>query len=35
VFPSHHGGFIGGDSAYPGKPEEFARTLRDVVDDKS
>ena len=35
VFPSHHGGFIGGDSSYAGKPEAFARTLRDVLDDRS
>ena len=33
VFPSHHGGFLGGESGYPGQPEAFARTLRDVLDD--
>jgi pimeloyl-ACP methyl ester carboxylesterase len=32
VFPSHHGGFAGPDSGYPGKPEEFARKLREVLD---
>ena len=32
VFPSHHGGFNGGESGYPGQPEAFARTLRDVLD---
>ena len=32
VFPSHHGGFMGGESGYPGKPEAFARKLRDVLD---
>jgi len=32
VFPSHHGGFVGGDSGYAGKPEEFARRLREVLD---
>ncbi len=32
VFPSHHGGFVGGDSGYAGKPEAFARTLREVLD---
>ncbi|SRR5579884_1065125 len=32
IFPSHHGGFMGGDSPYAGKPEEFARTLREVLD---
>ena len=33
VFPSHHGGFLGPESGYPGKPEAFARKLRDVLDD--
>jgi pimeloyl-ACP methyl ester carboxylesterase len=32
VFPSHHGGFIGGESAYAGKPEAFALRLREVLD---
>jgi pimeloyl-ACP methyl ester carboxylesterase len=32
VFPSHHGGFVGGDSGYSGKPEEFARKLREVLE---
>jgi hypothetical protein len=32
VFPSHHGGFVGGDSGYAGKPEAFARTLREILD---
>lgn len=31
VFPSHHGGFLGGDYAYAGKPEEFADKLREVL----
>jgi hypothetical protein len=31
VFPSHHGGFIGGDSPYAGQPEAFARKLREVL----
>lgn len=31
VFPSHHGGFVGGDSGYAGHPEAFARKLRDVL----
>jgi len=35
VFPSHHGGFLGGDSRYPGQPEAFARKLRDVLDNDS
>jgi pimeloyl-ACP methyl ester carboxylesterase len=33
VFPSHHGGFLGGESGYAGQPEAFARTLREVLDD--
>src|SRR5947208_4836985 len=32
VFPSHHGGFVGGESGYAGKPEAFARKLREVLD---
>jgi len=32
VFPSHHGGFLGGEFGYAGQPEAFARTLRDVLD---
>ncbi|MEU4689100.1 alpha/beta hydrolase [Actinoplanes sp. NPDC023714] len=31
VFPSHHGGFMGGEHGYAGKPEEFALTLREVL----
>jgi pimeloyl-ACP methyl ester carboxylesterase len=31
VFPSHHGGFIGGESGYAGQPEAFARRLREVL----
>lgn len=33
VFPSHHGGFAGGEFGYPGQPEAFARRLRDVLDE--
>jgi len=32
VFPSHHGGFLGGEFGYAGQPEAFARTLRGVLD---
>ena len=32
VFPSHHGGFLGGEFGYAGKPEEFAAQLREVLD---
>jgi pimeloyl-ACP methyl ester carboxylesterase len=31
VFPSHHGGFVGGESGYAGQPEAFARRLRSVL----
>jgi pimeloyl-ACP methyl ester carboxylesterase len=31
VFPSHHGGFLGGESGYAGQPEAFARRLREVL----
>src|SRR5215467_6618350 len=33
VFPSHHGGFMGGEFGYPGQPEAFARKLRDVLNE--
>jgi pimeloyl-ACP methyl ester carboxylesterase len=32
VFPSHHGGFMGGEHGYAGQPEAFARRLREVLD---
>jgi pimeloyl-ACP methyl ester carboxylesterase len=32
VFPSHHGGFAGGEFGYPGQPEAFAHKLREVLD---
>lgn len=32
VFPSHHGGFAGGEFGYAGQPEAFARRLREVLD---
>ncbi|WP_092651744.1 alpha/beta fold hydrolase [Actinopolymorpha singaporensis] len=31
VFPSHHGGFVGGESGFAGQPEAFARRLREVL----
>jgi pimeloyl-ACP methyl ester carboxylesterase len=31
VFPSHHGGFVGGDSPFAGKPQEFSVKLRQVL----
>jgi pimeloyl-ACP methyl ester carboxylesterase len=32
VFPSHHGGFLGGEFGYAGKPAEFAAKLHEVLD---
>jgi pimeloyl-ACP methyl ester carboxylesterase len=32
VFPSHHGGFMGGEFGYAGQPEAFATKLREVLD---
>jgi pimeloyl-ACP methyl ester carboxylesterase len=31
TFPSGHGGFLGNEYGQPGKPEEFATTLREVL----
>lgn len=31
IFPSHHGGFSGPESGYPGKPDAFAQALRKVL----
>ena len=31
VFPSHHGGFMGGEFGYAGQPEAFAKRLREVL----
>lgn len=31
VFPSHHGGFMGGEFGYVGEPEAFAAKLREVL----
>ena len=33
VFPSHHGGLLGGESGSAGQPEAFARKLRDVLEE--
>ena len=32
VFPSHHGGFLGGEFGYAGQPEAFARKLHEVLE---
>lgn len=31
IFPSHHGGFLGGEYGWAGEPEAFAATLRQVL----
>ena len=31
VFPSGHGGFLGGEYGQSGKPDEFAAKLREVL----
>lgn len=33
VFPSHHGGFLGDQFGYAGKPAEFAAKLRELLED--
>ena len=33
VFPSHHGGFLGGEFGHAGEPEAFAVRLREVLDE--
>jgi pimeloyl-ACP methyl ester carboxylesterase len=35
VFPSHHGGFVGGESGYGGQPKAFAHRLREVLEGDS
>lgn len=32
AFPSHHGGFLGGEYGWGGEPEAFAAKLRDVLE---
>ena len=32
VFPSHHGGFMGGEFGYAGQPEAFAHKLREILE---
>jgi pimeloyl-ACP methyl ester carboxylesterase len=31
IFPSHHGGFLGGESGWRGEPDAFATRLREVL----
>ena len=33
IFPSHHGGFLGGEYGWPGEPDAFAAKLRDVLEE--
>ncbi|MBF6126754.1 alpha/beta fold hydrolase [Nocardia brasiliensis] len=35
LFPSHHGGFTGPESGYPGQPAAFAQVLHEVLDTKN
>ncbi|HEX4816377.1 MAG TPA: alpha/beta hydrolase [Nonomuraea sp.] len=35
TFPSHHGGFLGGEYGMPGDPDNFAATLRQVLADRA
>jgi pimeloyl-ACP methyl ester carboxylesterase len=32
IFPSHHGGFLGGEYGWPGEPDAFAAKLHEVLD---
>jgi hypothetical protein len=32
IFPSHHGGFLGGEYGWPGAPDAFAAKLREVLE---
>jgi len=33
IFPSHHGGFLGGEHGWAGDPDGFAAVLREVLSD--
>jgi len=33
IFPSHHGGFLGGEHGWAGEPEMFAANLHEVLDE--
>jgi pimeloyl-ACP methyl ester carboxylesterase len=35
IFPSHHGGFLGGEYGWPGEPDAFAAMLRQVLEDSA
>jgi hypothetical protein len=32
IYPSHHGGFLGGEYGWPGEPEAFAARLRETLE---
>ncbi len=32
IFPSHHGGFLGGEYGWPGEPDAFAAKLHEVLE---
>jgi hypothetical protein len=32
IFPSHHGGFLGGEYGWSGEPDAFAAQLRGVLE---
>jgi pimeloyl-ACP methyl ester carboxylesterase len=32
IFPSHHGGFLGGEYGWPGEPDAFAAKLRELLE---
>ena len=34
IFPSHHGGFLGGEYGWPGEPDAFAAMLREVLEER-
>jgi hypothetical protein len=34
IFPSNHGGFLGGEYGQTGEPEAFAARLRQVLEEK-
>ena len=34
IFPSHHGGFLGGEYGWGGEPDAFAARLREVLEEK-
>jgi hypothetical protein len=35
IFPSHHGGFLGGEYGQTGDPDAFAAKLRQILGDRA